>query len=220
MAQIADSVSRAHDAEKLEFGHTSAPHSRADAERPGRHSHAERRNDQRDLKHADHAHACAQRYTRVLQRPRTVGGGLPAMASVQSLISRFRKSIASKPPPTGYAFSQILTFWPRFARLADLCITMSAEHGDDRVLKVYDRSYALRGNASQDAPRPLSISVERSLTPTQYSDKSARGCRPSHTFSKCASITAGGTLLTSGQCQCGAWSLSISLARTPSLNSG
>ena len=35
-----------------------------------------------------------------------------------------------------------------------------------------------------------------------------------------ASITAGGTLLTSGQCQCGAWSLSISLARTPSLNSG
>ncbi|UZA70609.1 hypothetical protein EZZ81_21180 [Pseudomonas viridiflava] len=54
----------------LELGHTSAPHSRADAERPERHSHAERRNDQRDLKHADHAHACAQRYTRVLLRPR------------------------------------------------------------------------------------------------------------------------------------------------------
>ncbi len=26
----------------LELGHTSAPHSKADAERPGRHSHAER----------------------------------------------------------------------------------------------------------------------------------------------------------------------------------
>ncbi len=49
----------------LELGRASAPHSRADAERPGRHSHAERRNDQRDLKHADHAHACAQRYTRI-----------------------------------------------------------------------------------------------------------------------------------------------------------
>ncbi len=47
-----------------EIGQTSARHSRADAERPERHSHAERRNDQRDLKHADHAHACAQRYTK------------------------------------------------------------------------------------------------------------------------------------------------------------
>ncbi len=33
---------------------------------------AERRNDQRDLKHADHAHACAQRYTRVLPPPHGV----------------------------------------------------------------------------------------------------------------------------------------------------
>ncbi len=93
-----------------ELAHASAPHSRADAERPERHSHAERRNDQRDIKHADHAHAhaCAQRYARVL------------------------------PPPTGYAFSQTLSVWPRFARLSDLCITMSAP----------------RGNAAQDAPRP------------------------------------------------------------------
>ena len=53
----------------LELGHTSAPHSSADAERPERHSHAERRNDQRDLKHADHAHGFAQRYTRVLLPP-------------------------------------------------------------------------------------------------------------------------------------------------------
>ncbi len=51
------------------------------------------------------------------------------MASAQSLIGRFRKSIAGKPPPTGYAFSQSLLFCPRFARLADLCITMSAELG-------------------------------------------------------------------------------------------
>ncbi len=29
-------------------------------------------------------------------------------------------------PPTGYAFSQILTFWLPFARLPDLCIAMSA----------------------------------------------------------------------------------------------
>uniref|UniRef100_UPI0019825E0B hypothetical protein n=1 Tax=Pseudomonas viridiflava TaxID=33069 RepID=UPI0019825E0B len=29
-----------------------------------------------------------------------VGGGLPAMAPVQSLTGRFRKSIAGKPPPT------------------------------------------------------------------------------------------------------------------------
>ncbi|WP_205972371.1 hypothetical protein, partial [Pseudomonas viridiflava] len=29
-----------------------------------------------------------------------IRGGLPAMASVQSLIGRFRKSIAGKPPPT------------------------------------------------------------------------------------------------------------------------
>ncbi|UZA68032.1 hypothetical protein EZZ81_07255 [Pseudomonas viridiflava] len=57
----------------LELGHTSARHSRTDAERPERHSHAERRNDQRDLKHADHAHACAQRYTRVLLRPPPTG---------------------------------------------------------------------------------------------------------------------------------------------------
>ncbi len=71
----------------LELGHTSAPHSRADAERPERHSHAERRNDQRDLKHADHAHACAQRHTRVLLRPRTVGGGLPAMLFLKRPIS-------------------------------------------------------------------------------------------------------------------------------------
>ena len=54
----------------LELGHISASHSRADAERPGRHSHAERRNDQRDLKHADHANACAQCYTQVLLQPR------------------------------------------------------------------------------------------------------------------------------------------------------
>ena len=86
----------------LELGHAPAPHSSADAERPERHSHAERRNDQRDLKHADHAHACAQRYTRVLLRPR-------GMHSV----SHFR-------------------FAHRFARLADLCITMSAEHGHDQ----------------------------------------------------------------------------------------
>ncbi len=85
----------------LELVHASAPHSRADAERPERHSHAERRNDQRDLKHAYHAHACAQRYTRVLLRPRTVGG-------IQSVT---------------------FVFAPRFARLADLCITMSAPRG-------------------------------------------------------------------------------------------
>ncbi len=75
----------------LELVHASAPHSRADAERPERHSHAERRHDQRDLKHADHAHAhahaCAQRYTRVLLRPRTVGGGLPAMLFLKRPIS-------------------------------------------------------------------------------------------------------------------------------------
>ncbi len=48
---------------------------------------AERRNDQRDLKHADHTHACAQRYTRALLRPRTVGGGLPAMLFLKRPIS-------------------------------------------------------------------------------------------------------------------------------------
>ncbi|KIQ30703.1 hypothetical protein RT94_20575 [Pseudomonas viridiflava] len=48
---------------------------------------AERRNDQRDLKQVDHAHACAQRYTRVLLRPRTVGGGLPAMLFLKRPIS-------------------------------------------------------------------------------------------------------------------------------------
>ncbi|WP_232917576.1 cytochrome P450, partial [Pseudomonas viridiflava] len=38
--------------------------------------------------HADHAHACAQRYTRVLLRPRTtVGGGLPAMLFLKRPIS-------------------------------------------------------------------------------------------------------------------------------------
>ncbi len=69
-----------------------------------------------------------QRYTQVLLQPRTtVGDGLPAMASAQSLIDRFRKSIAGKPPPTGYAFSQILTFWLRFARFPDLCIKMGEE---------------------------------------------------------------------------------------------
>ena len=57
----------------------------------------------------------------------TVGGGLPAMESAQSLIDRFRKSIAGKPPPTGYTFSQILTFWLRFAGLPDLCIKMGAD---------------------------------------------------------------------------------------------
>ncbi len=86
----------------LELGHAPAPHSRADAERPGRHSHAERRNDQRDLKHVDHAHAhahaCAQRYTRVPLR---------------------------------------------FARLADLCITLSAERGDDHHRITRGRSGAL-----------------------------------------------------------------------------
>ncbi len=45
------------------------------------------RNDQSDLRHADHAHACAQRYTRVLLRPRTVGGGLPAMLFLKRSIS-------------------------------------------------------------------------------------------------------------------------------------
>ncbi len=50
-------------------------------------AHAERRNDQRNLKHADHAHACAQRYTRVLLQPRTVGGGLPAMLFLKRSIS-------------------------------------------------------------------------------------------------------------------------------------
>ncbi len=34
--------------------------------------------------------------------------------------------IAGKPPPTGYAFSQSLSFCARFARLADLGITMSS----------------------------------------------------------------------------------------------
>ncbi len=33
---------------------------------------AERRNDQSDLKHADHAHACAQRYTQILLQPRSL----------------------------------------------------------------------------------------------------------------------------------------------------
>ncbi len=41
----------------LAVGRASSPHSTADAERPERHSHAERRNDQRDLGHADHTHA-------------------------------------------------------------------------------------------------------------------------------------------------------------------
>lgn len=54
----------------------------------------------------------------------------------------------------------------------------------------------------------------------QYSDRPASGCRPSQTLLKCASTTASGTLLMSGQCQCGFWSLSINRARTPSLNSG
>ena len=74
----------------LELGHASAPHSSADAERPERHSHAERRNDQRDLKHADHAdhaYACAQRYTQVLLQLRTVGGGLPAMLFLKRPVS-------------------------------------------------------------------------------------------------------------------------------------
>ena len=35
----------------------------------------------------------------------------------------------------------------------------------------------------------------------QYSDKSARGCRPSQTLRKCASTAASGTVLMSGQCQ-------------------
>ena len=37
----------------------------------------------------------------------------------------------------------------------------------------------------------------------QYSYRSARGCRPSQALWKCASTTASGTLLMSGQCQCG-----------------
>ena len=37
----------------------------------------------------------------------------------------------------------------------------------------------------------------------QYSDKSANGCRPSQALWKCASTTASGTALMSGQCQCG-----------------
>ncbi|UZA68088.1 hypothetical protein EZZ81_07575 [Pseudomonas viridiflava] len=40
----------------LELGHTSAPHSRADAERPGRHSHAERRNDHHLLNERGFSH--------------------------------------------------------------------------------------------------------------------------------------------------------------------
>ncbi|WP_205902118.1 hypothetical protein, partial [Pseudomonas viridiflava] len=51
----------------------------------------------RDLKHADHAHACAPRYTRVLLRQRTVGGGLPAMND-DAIFLKHR--IAGKPPPT------------------------------------------------------------------------------------------------------------------------
>ena len=74
MAQIADSVSRAHDVDNAGACPRICATFRADAERPERHAYVERRDDQRDLKHADHAHACAQRYTRVLLRPRTVGG--------------------------------------------------------------------------------------------------------------------------------------------------
>ena len=47
----------------------------------------QRGNDQSDLKHADHAHACAQRYAGVLLQPWTVGGGLPAMLFLKRPIS-------------------------------------------------------------------------------------------------------------------------------------
>ena len=64
-------------------------------------------------------------------------------------ISDWTDPIAGKPPPTGYAFSQSLSFCPRFARLADLCITLSAEHGHDRY-KVNDRAHRV-GTISVDA---------------------------------------------------------------------
>ncbi len=39
----------------------------------------------------------------------------------------------------------------------DLCITMSAEHGHDRVIETLIVTTLLRGNTAQDAPRPLSM---------------------------------------------------------------
>ncbi|WP_205903478.1 hypothetical protein, partial [Pseudomonas viridiflava] len=49
-------------------------------------------------------------------------------------ISDLTDAIAGKPPPTGMHSVRHFRFAPRFARLADLCITMSAGQSGDELL--------------------------------------------------------------------------------------
>ncbi len=152
----------------LELGHTSAPHSRADAERPERHSHAERRNDQRDLEHADHAHApksCCNygllweapprlRRSAVAQQTPDRGRRLAGDERLRDFPDTPRRLHRRQAASHGYVFSQILSFWPRFA-----CLPDCAYH-DDRGLKRSGRRLLLRTQHNRQVPKIIHLNAE------------------------------------------------------------
>ncbi len=122
----------------LELGHTSAPHSRADAERPGRHSHAERRNDHQIRLTTDRANA--PRWHASCDAPRHKWHRLRIQLAGRMTWITLELGRASAPHSRADA--------ERPGRHSH------AERGNDHQIRLTtDRANAPRWHASRDAPR-------------------------------------------------------------------